>query len=396
MKRVCVFTGTRADYGLLRPLLEKLRRCQELKLQLLVSGMHLSPEFGLTYRAIEEDGFQVDEKVEMLLSSDSPTGICKSMALGLIGFTEAFNRLQPDLLVVLGDRFEAMAATTAAMVNRIAIAHLHGGEVTYGVIDEPIRHSITKMSHLHFTSTEEYRRRVIQLGEDPNRVFHVGALGIENIRATPLLSKEELAKVIGFSPDQDFALVTFHPVTLEKASAKEQFTQLLDALAAFPELKIIFTKANADTDGRAINRLIDEYAEEHPENCKVFTSMGQRNYLSAMSSCRAVIGNSSSGIIEAPSFQVATINIGNRQQGRLRAKSVIDCQPSAAAISQALRTAFTPEFQTSLDHTSNPYEKAGTAENIARIIQQTDLADIIKKEFYDIPTPSSTRGDHHV
>lgn len=390
MKRVCVFTGTRADYGLLRPLLAELKESKDCQLQILVSGMHLSPEFGLTYRTIEKDGFVIDEKVEMLLSSDSAIGISKSMGLGLMGCAEALNRLQPNLLIILGDRFEAFSMAAAAMVHRIPIAHLHGGEVTCGVIDEPIRHSITKMSHLHFTSTEEYRQRVIQLGEDPARIFNVGALGIENIRTTQLLTKKKLAEVIGFPPDLDFALVTFHPVTLEQASAEAQFTELLTSLAEFPELKIIFTKANADTDGRVINHLIDRYVNEHPKRCQSFTSMGQRNYLTAMRSCRAVVGNSSSGIIEAPSFRVPTINIGNRQQGRLRADSVIDCEPRAEAISRALRTAFAADFQTTLSQTTNPYEKADTAKNIIRIILQTDLADIIKKEFHDVPFPSST------
>ncbi len=388
--KICVFTGTRAEYGLLRPLMDELHKSDNCQLQLLVSGMHLAPEFGLTYRTIEEDGFRIDEKVEMLLSSDSAIGISKSIGLGVMGCAEALHRMQPDLFVILGDRFEAFSAATAAMVSRIPIAHIPGGEVTYGVIDEPIRHSITKMSHLHFTSTEEYRQRVIQLGEDPTRVFNVGALGVENIHTSPLLSTEELAEVIGFSPDLDFALVTFHPLTLEQASARKQFTELLTALSEFPDLKIIFTKANADTDGRVINQLIDRHVETFPERCQAFTSMGQRNYLSAMSCCRAVIGNSSSGIIEAPSFRVPTINIGNRQQGRIQADSVINCVPKAKDISQAMRTALSADFQVTLSQTMNPYEQAHTAKTITQIIEKTNLADIIKKEFHTIPFQSST------
>ncbi|MBU0681148.1 MAG: UDP-N-acetylglucosamine 2-epimerase (hydrolyzing) [Proteobacteria bacterium] len=389
-KRICVFTGTRAEYGLLRPLLSELRASATLELQILVSGTHLSPEFGLTYRAIEEDGFVIDEKVEMLLSSDSAVGISKSMALCLMGCAEALNRLQPDLLIILGDRFEAFSVAAAALISCIPIAHLYGGEATYGAMDESIRHAITKMSHLHFTSTEVYRQRVIQLGEDPARVFHVGALGIENIRNLELLSKAKLAEVIGFSPALDFALVTFHPVTLEQASAEEQFTELLTALADFPELKIIFTKANADTDGRVINQLIDRTVRDQPERFLAFTSMGQRNYLSAMRFCRAIVGNSSSGIIEAPSFHVPTINIGNRQQGRLCATSVIDCPPQASSISQALKKGLSDDFHSTLKQTTNPYEKADTAKNIVSIIEKTNLADIIKKEFHDLHFPSST------
>ncbi|MDA3833458.1 MAG: UDP-N-acetylglucosamine 2-epimerase [Spirochaetales bacterium] len=388
--KICVFTGTRAEYGLLRPLMAELQKSDDCQLQILVSGMHLAPEFGLTYRTIEEDGFIIDEKVEMLLSSDSSIVISKSIGLGVMGCAEALHRLQPDLFIILGDRFEALSAATAAMVSCIPIAHIHGGEVTYGVIDEPIRHSITKMSHLHFTSTEEYRQRVIQLGEDPTRVFNVGALGVENIHTSQLLSKEELTKIIGFSPDLDFALVTFHPLTLEQASAREQFTELLTALAEFPDLKIIFTKANADTDGRVINQLIDHHVHTFPEQCQAFTSMGQTNYLSAMSSCQAVIGNSSSGIIEAPSFRVATINIGNRQQGRIQAASVINCASKTKDISQAMHTALSTDFQDSISKTMNPYEQEHTAKTISQILQQTDITDIIKKEFHTIPFQSLT------
>jgi len=390
MRKICVFTGTRADYGILRPLITAIKNDPDLELQLLASGSHLSPEFGLSYKKIEDDGFVISEKVEMLLSSDSNTGVSKSTGLGLICLCDSLNRLQPDLLIVLGDRFEAFAVAASAMLSgSIPIAHLHGGESTYGLIDEAIRHSITKMSHLHFTSTERYRQRVIQLGENPGRVFNVGALGVENIYGIDLLVKNKLFEVIGFPPDSDFVLVTFHPVTLEQASAEKQFTELLTALTMFPELKIVFTKANADMDGRLINNLIDQYSKENKVRCHAFTSMGQRNYLSAMRYCRAVVGNSSSGIIEAPSFHIPTVNIGDRQQGRLQAESVINCKPVVEDIYQALNLAFAPDFQARVLTVSNPYEKADTTKRIIKIIRETDLSHIIKKEFYDIPFTTS-------
>ncbi len=386
MHKICVFTGTRAEYGILKPLMSALLNDQGLELQILVSGAHLSPEFGFTYHGIEDDGFDINEKIEILLSSDSNTAISKSVGLGLINFCDSLSRLEPDLLIILGDRFEAFAMATAAMFSRVPVAHLHGGEATFGVIDESIRHSITKMSHLHFTSTEVYRHRVIQLGENPKRVFNVGALGAENIsNSIELLSRNDLVEIIGFSPTQPFILVTFHPVTLEDATAEKEFSELLLALAKFPEIKIIFTKANADTGGRSINRLIDQYVSEHPECCQSFISMGRRNYLSAMRYCRAVVGNSSSGIIEAPSFHIPTVNIGDRQQGRLQAESVINCKPVAEDIYQALNFAFAPDFQTRVLTVINPYEKADTTKRIIKVIRETDLSHIIKKEFYDIP-----------
>lgn len=390
MHKICVFTGTRAEYGILKPLMSALMNDQGLELQILVSGTHLSPEFGFTYHGIEDDGFEINEKVEILLSSDSNTAISKSVGLGLINFCDSLSRLEPDLLIILGDRFEAFAMAAAAMFSRIPVAHLHGGEATFGVIDESIRHSITKMSHLHFTSTEVYRHRVIQLGENPKRVFNVGALGAENIsNYAELLSRNDLVEIIGFYPSHPFVLVTLHPVTLEDATAEKEFSELLLALAKFPEMKIIFTKANADTGGRSINRLIDQYVSGHPERCQSFISMGRCNYLSAMRYCRAVVGNSSSGIIEAPSFHIPTVNIGDRQQGRLQAESVINCKPVVEDIYQALNIAFAPDFQARVLTVSNPYEKADTTKRIIEIIRETDLSHIIKKEFYDIPFTTS-------
>ncbi len=390
MRRICVFTGTRAEYGLLKPLILRLCEKQGIVLQTLVSGMHLSPEFGLTYREIERDGFPLSEKVDMLLSSDTPAGLCKSTGLGLIGFGDALARLKPDLLVILGDRFEALAAAMAAMLHRIPIAHLHGGESTQGVIDEAFRHAITKMSHLHFASTEEYRRRIIQLGEDPKRVFNVGAIGLEVIEQLDFLSKEELEADLGFTFGETNLLVTFHPVTLEKQSAETQFKELLRALDQLTPAKVIFTKANADTDGRVINQLIDRYVSEHPDRTLASPSLGQLRYLSAMRQVDAVVGNSSSGIIEAPSMGVPTVNIGDRQKGRIRAASVIDCNPTAQDIVSACRRAFTKELKKIATTTDNPYKQPDTSWQIADIIGSANLSEI-KKDFFDLPT-SCFRG----
>ncbi|MGV1099875.1 UDP-N-acetylglucosamine 2-epimerase [Thiovibrio sp. JS02] len=384
MRKICVFTGTRADYGLLQPLMREIAESPELELQVLASGMHLSPEFGDTYREIENDGFKIDARAEILLSSDTPVGIAKSTGLGLINYSETITRLQPDLVVILGDRFEAFAMAASAVICKIPVAHLHGGELSFGVMDEAFRHAISKMSHLHFTSTEEYRQRVIQLGEDPARVFQVGAPGIENIRKLRLLDKEALARAIDFPLNTDYALVTFHPVTLAAQGCEEQFRALLAALDSLPGLALIFTKANADTDGRIINKLIDRYTQDNARAI-AFTSMGQLRYLSAMRHAALVIGNSSSGIIEAPSFGVPTVNIGDRQKGRIRAKSVIDCAPTRDAIAGALTEGMSPEFRARARQTENPYERPDTARNICKILKEYDLDGIIKKEFYDLP-----------
>lgn len=386
MKKVCIITGSRAEYGILEPLIAKLDKDSEIDLQLIVTGMHLSPEFGLTYRQIEEDGYKIDEKIETVLSSDTSIGISKAMGLGLISFSEAYQRLTPDLVVVLGDRYEIFAAASAAMIGRIPIAHLHGGELTQGAIDEAIRHAITKMSYLHFTSTEEYRQRVVQLGEAPERVFNVGALGVENIKKVELLTKEELEEQINFKFDKAVALVTFHPVTLETKTSKEQFECLLEAMDDFPNLKIIFTKANADTDGRIINDMIDNYVKKNTGRCIAFTSMGQRRYLSALKYSSIVIGNSSSGIIEAPSFYIPTINIGDRQQGRIKAKSVIDCRTDMSEIKKATQRGLLEILKEQKTDGLNPYEKENTSDQIILHIKAFLNRECInlKKQFYDI------------
>ena len=386
MKRIGIMTGTRAEYGLLKSLMQEINKDNDLELYLIVSGMHLSPEFGMTYKEIEEDGFQINAKVEMLLSSDSPAGISKSIGLGVIGFADEFQRADLDMLILLGDRYEALSAAICALVMRIPIAHLHGGELTEGAIDEGIRHSITKMSYLHFTSTEQYRNRVIQLGENPERVFYVGALGVENIKKINLMTKEELEKSIHFEIDENTVIVTYHPVTLENNTVEEQFLNLLEVLDRNPKIRMIFTKANADTNGRIVNELIDKYAAQNSERACAFVSLGQKRYLSALKYCRIVIGNSSSGIIEAPSFGKPIINIGDRQKGRICADSVINCGYTQQEIQQAMETALTKEFENKASNCRNPYEKENTAANIISVIKDYLLNDKIKlkKGFYDI------------
>lgn len=386
MKRIGIMTGTRAEYGLLKSLMQEINKDNDLELYLIVSGMHLSPEFGMTYKEIEEDGFEINAKVEMLLSSDSPAGISKSIGLGVIGFADEFQRADLDMLILLGDRYEALSAAICALVMRIPIAHLHGGELTEGAIDEGIRHSITKMSYLHFTSTEQYRNRVIQLGENPERVFYVGALGVENIKKINLMTKEELERSIRFEIDENTVIVTYHPVTLENNTVEEQFLNLLEVLDRNPKIRMIFTKANADTNGRIVNELIDKYAAQNSERACAFMSLGQKRYLSALKYCRIVIGNSSSGIIEAPSFGKPIINIGDRQKGRICADSVINCGYTQQEIQQAMETALTEEFENKARNCRNPYEKENTAANIISVIKDYLLNDKIKlkKGFYDI------------
>lgn len=383
MRKICVITGTRAEYGLLFWLMKEIEADPELELQIIVTGMHLSPEFGLTYKEIEKD-FAITKKIEMLLSSDTPVGISKSMGLAQISFSECFEELQPDMVVVLGDRYEIFSAVSAAMIARIPIAHLHGGETTEGAFDESIRHSITKMAHLHFTAAEEYRDRVIQLGEHPDRVFNVGGMGIENINRLNLLDKKTFEESIGFKLGTKNILVTFHPITLEKSTSREQFQALLSALDQLREIKIIFTKANSDTDGRIINEMIDEYADVNKDRVISFVSMGQLRYLSAMQYVDAVVGNSSSGLLEAPTFKIGTINIGSRQSGRLKAESVLDCQCDAGGIVQAFNKLYSVEFKEKLLTVSNPYGDGNASIRIKNVLKTMCLDGIIQKKFYDL------------
>ncbi len=382
-RKICVITGTRAEYGLLRWVMQGIKDDPELTLQIIATGMHLSPEFGLTYRQIEQDGFQIDRKVEMLTSSDTAVGIAKSMGLGLIGFADALHELKPDLIVVLGDRFEIFSAVSAALVARIPVAHLHGGELTEGAFDDAIRHSITKMSHLHFVADEEYRQRVIQLGEQPDRVFLVGGLGIDNIKRLKLLYREELEAVIDFKLGSKNLLITFHPVTLEAATASEQMAQLLTALAELKDTQLIFTMPNADTGGRVLIRMVEEFVAKHT-NARAYTSLGQLRYLSCVSHVDGVIGNSSSGLAEVPSFKKGTINIGDRQRGRLQATSVINCEPTRQSIASAVKKLYSTVFQMSLSKVTNPYGEGGASEKVVEIIKNHALDGMVKKTFYDL------------
>lgn len=388
MRKICVYTSSRAEYGLLRGVLHEIEAAPTLQMQIFASGMHLSPEFGMTIQEIRADGFKPDETIEILLSSDTPTAICKSMGLAMIGYGEALQRLKPDMVVVLGDRFETFCMAAAAQVCRVPLAHIHGGETTEGSIDEAFRHSITKMSHLHFASCEAHRQRIIQLGEAPDRVFNVGALGVENIRRVPLMERSELAESIGFNlEERPYFLVTFHPVTLEKDTSEGQFQALLSALDAFPEFNVIFTKANADTDGRVINSLIEDYAEKRPKRCLAVTSLGMHRYLSAIKYATVVIGNSSSGIIEAPSFKISTVNIGDRQKRRIQAANTLNCSPDANAIRQTIGHALSPAFQENLFGISNPYDRPGTCSTIVGLLEKVNIFGITKKTFHDVRFP---------
>jgi GDP/UDP-N,N'-diacetylbacillosamine 2-epimerase (hydrolysing) len=386
-RKICVVTGTRAEYGLLYWLMKEINIDNAFALQVVVTGMHLSEEFGNTYQQIEKDGFNIDKKVDITLTSDTEVAISKSMGLGVIGFAEVFNKLHPDLIVVLGDRFEIFSAVSAAMIAKIPVAHLHGGEATEGLIDEPIRHSITKMSHLHFAATDEYRNRIIQLGEQPDRVFNVGGLGIDNIIKLKLLSKADFENAINFELGEKNILITFHPVTLEKSTSGIQFQALLDSISELRNTKIIFTKANSDTDGRVINSMIDDYVARH-DNTIAFTSMGQLNYLSALQFMDAVVGNSSSGLMEAPSFKIGTIDIGDRQKGRIKANSIIACSPNKESIDSALVKLYSREFQDIANNVDNPYGDGGASKEIVRIIKDTSLDNIVKKSFYDFKSVS--------
>ena len=383
MKKTCVFTGSRADYGLLKPLIKKISENKNFKPQLVVSGSHLSKSFGYTIDEINSDSIHIDETVEILLDSDTPSGILKSMGIGLINFTESINRLQPDISIILGDRFEALPFAICCYINQIPICHIHGGEITSGSFDDGIRHSITKFSYLHFTSTEQYRKRVIQLGGDPSRVFNVGALAVDNILNTEFYTKSEVEQKLGVKFKKYNFLITFHASTIKYKSAEAEFVQLLEALSYIDNSLLIFTKANADPSGRRINELIDNFVLRNKGNAVVFASLGEKLYLSTMKYVTAIIGNSSSGIIEAPVLKIPTINIGDRQSGRIKPDSVIDCQPFKEDILSAVTKAISDSFQKNLENLKNPYGDGHTAEKIVKIIDDFQI-EIIEKTFYDI------------
>lgn len=382
MSTICVITSTRADYGQLRWVMEGISQSAVLQLQIIATGMHLAPEFGLTVEAIEADGFAVNRKVEMLLSSDTAVGVTKSMGLGMIGFADALSELRPDLILVLGDRYEIFAAVAAAMIARIPVAHLHGGEATEGLIDESIRHSITKMSHLHFVAAEEYQRRVIQLGEQPDRVFKVGGLGIDNILRLKLLTRNELEETLDFNLFPRNLLLTFHPVTLENNTSASQMEELLVALEDMRDTGLIFTMPNADTEGRVLFRQIEEFCDRNL-NARAYTSLGQLRYLSCIKHVDGVVGNSSSGLSEVPSFKKGTINIGDRQRGRLQAASVINCEPDRVSIGTAIHRLYSSEFQETLLNSENPYGSGGASDRIVKILERHSLESLLKKRFFD-------------
>lgn len=383
--KICIVTGTRAEYDLLKPLIELFNHDSNYQLQLIVTCMHLSPEFGLTATIIEDDQIPIADKIEMLLSSDTSCAISKSVGMGVMSFADSLRRLEPDLLLVLGDRFETLSAVIPAFLMKIPVVHLHGGETTQGAYDEGMRHAITKMSYLHFTSTEVYRQRVIQLGENPGRVFNVGSIGVENIKKLKVISKAEVEQQLGFQFRERNIIVAFHPATLDQENSQEQFSHLLNVLNEAVDLGIIFTKANADTNGRVINRMIDDFVMKNASRAVAFISMGQLRFFNAMRHVNAVVGNSSSGIIEAPSLKIGTINIGNRQAGRIRAASIIDCHPAADSIRHAFDKLFSTDFQAKLKEVTNPYDGGCASIKIVEIIKKHAFhSDGLKKKFYDV------------
>ena len=382
-RKICVITGTRAEYGLLRWIMQGISDSTDLSLQIIVTGMHLSPEFGLTFREIESDGFVIDKKIDILISSDTPQGVSKAMGIGLIGFTDALVDLNPDVVVLLGDRFEIFSAAAAALVANIPIAHIHGGESTIGVIDEAFRHSITKMSSLHFVAAKEYEDRVVQLGEHPDSVHNVGGLGIDNILKLDLLSRTELENSLGHSLGTKSLLVTFHPVTMGNISATDQFNELLAALDAEEETQIIFTLPNADAEGRLLTSMTKNFVANHKNSC-FFSSLGQLRYLSCIAHVDGVIGNSSSGLLEVPSFRKGTINIGDRQKGRLVSDSVINCDHDKDSIRTAIKELYSDEFKNRIKDVKNLYGDGGASDKIISLLKLIDLNALGQKKFYDL------------
>lgn len=383
MKKICVVTATRAEFGLLLNVMKRIEEDLELKLCLVVTGTHLLASHGSTVREIEASGVPIAEKIPILKEDDSPEEICQAMGRACARFGEMYVRQKPDLLVVLGDRYELIPVCSCALQFRIPIAHISGGEVTAGALDELYRHAITKMSHLHFPGCEAYRKRIIQMGEEPGRVFSYGDVGVENIRTMDVMGKKELEESIGFSLDRPYACVTFHPPTMEGAGAVSQVRELLEALEAFPDMKFILTRANADAGGRKINEIMESYAGKH-ENWKCFPSLGIRRYLSALKYCEMVIGNSSSGIVEAPCFHIPTVNIGNRQKGRLQAESIINCPPVRKEIISAIKRAKSREFQEIAQKAANPYGNGDTSFHIVEEIKKYLESPNVQKIFYDV------------
>ena len=383
MKKICVVTGSRAEYDLLRRVMEEIRKSPLLDLQLIVTGAHLSSKFGQTVDDIESDGFLIDYKIKMPLDSDTSVSITKSMGVAMNGFADALAKLNPDMLLILGDRYEIFVAATASMIARIPIAHLHGGELTEGAFDDAIRHSITKMSHLHFVTTKDYRNRVIQLGEQPSRVFNVGGFGTESIHQLKLLKKKELEKNLAFKFYKKNLLITFHPITLEKNRTSEQLINLLKALSDLKDTGLIFTMPNADNDNEIIFKTIKNFCKR-TKRAKYFTSLGQVRYFSCIKYVDGVVGNSSSGLLEVPSFKKGTINIGDRQRGRLQASSVINCKPEYLQIKKSIKYLFSKYFQSKLINVKNPYKNKFASKTIINILEKKNFSNILKKKFFNI------------
>ena len=382
-RKICIITGSRAEYGLLRLVMHEILRSPQLELQTIVSGTHLSKEFGHTFKEIENDGFIIDKKIKVLESSDTALAICKSMGNSLISFSRALSELNPSLILVLGDRFEIFSAVSAALVLKIPVAHIHGGETTEGAFDEALRHSITKMSHIHFVANEEYCKRVIQLGENPSRVFNFGGLGVDNISRLKMMNKKELEIALNLKFAKRNLLITFHPVTLDKDSSAFQFNELLKVLKKLKNTRLIFTYPNADTDGRIIIKMIQEFTKNNPY-ASAFKSLGQLKYLSCINQVDAIVGNSSSGLTEVPSLKKGTINIGDRQKGRIQAKSIINCDSKEESISNAIDKLYSKAFKLSLRKVINPYGNGGASKKIVNILTNFELNGIVKKSFFDL------------
>lgn len=396
MRTILVFTATRAEYGLLRPVLRGLRERADVRLQVLASGAHLSPAHGMTVGEIEADGFTIDARVEMLLDSDSARGTCSAMGLGLIGYGQELARLRPDLVVLLGDRFETLAMASACLVSAVPVAHIHGGEATFGAVDEAARHAVTKMSLLHFTSTEAYRRRVIQLGEAPERVFNVGALGVENIARLAPRPRGAVAADLGLDPGLPYLMVTHHPVTLNPGGAAAEFGALLEALEGLGGgMQVVFTGANADPGGGAINAMTAAFVAGRRGRAAAFASLGSARYLEAVHHAAAVVGNSSSGIIEAPSLGVPTLDIGERQRGRVRAPSVLHCAAEPGAIARGLAEVLSPPARALAVRRENPYAGRDTAARIVDVLAGAGLDGALMKPFYDLEPARAGRGEDH-
>ena len=391
MRKICVVTGTRAEYGILSRLMLELKNREDVRLQIIATNMHLSPVYGMTVNEIENDGFSIDYRVPLPLDDNSARGTVKAMSVAMSGFADAYTELDPDLILILGDRYEMLAAASAAMIFGIPVAHFHGGEITEGAYDDAIRHAITKLSAYHFTATEEYRNRVIRMGEEPARVFNIGSLGVDNIRREEFMSLavfnkslKEIAETSAHPLEEGFLLVTFHPVTRQPGDEEAQTKALLDALEKIKDRKILFTMPNSDTGGKRVGDMIRDWVKTHSDRSLCVTSLGRKRYYSALKHCGAVIGNSSSGLIEAPSFGIPTLNIGDRQLGRVYGNTVINCAPDRDSIASALTKALSPDFTTYCRrHGVNPYSGTDALNEALALLTTLPATRHHAKHFFD-------------